>query len=301
MIKHRPRDHPYEKCFFKKAFFTVVVFLLITSILGMAALVNKGPELNKVRPVQRYVPFGGSIIKHFDFNDPSYFDYTPGVSYTADGIKVAPKNSYFSIENGCLTFLSESTYQGNVFDVFSVFGYETQTLLSDISYYMMDVDITLSDGYRYELRFNPDIRGDNYSLQIEGISQIKFYDGCIYSNSMLTSMALEDDSFHLTYIFDTNGVAYVYINGYYFGRFANIYQAGALYCDGLKITSYYDYTNNEVQELSIDNIVLTKFKKGYEGAISKIFEESPGSILDNSDTIFYQNEFGYEIDDLISY
>lgn len=277
-----------------------LIVLLAISIIALIGTVfngqsNSSPSNSGSNSKDPHIPFGGNIIKYWDFEGLTDTDYSPGVSYTGDNIKIAPKLSTLSFADGKYSLISDaSSYSGSRVDAFSIFGYDTKTYLDSFSYYMIDADISTSSLYPYEIRISPDFRSDDYTNLTDGQkSELVYYNKYLKDRNGNIIGATEDDSFHLTYIFDNSGVAFVYLDGSYIGTFTNVYKPGATYCDGFKITSYTEYYIFEECFLSVDNVVLTTFATDYEGPIMSLSDNPDISLSDNSDTIAYQERFGY--------
>lgn len=293
------RDHPQKKRV-SDYLMRSLIFLLILSLVGLlGALFNRSSDTSKGNSAtdskEVYKSFGGNIIKYWDFEELTDTEFTPGVSYTGDNIKIAPKASTISFSDGKFSLISDySCYTGTTVDGFAIFGYGTQTYFDSFSYYMIDADITTSASYPFHIRITPDFRNDDYTNLSNGLnSELCYYNKYLSDRNGNILAITEDDSFHLTYIFDNSGVAYIYIDGSYIGTFTDIYKTGTTYCDGFKITSYMDNYIREECFLSVDNVVLTSFATDYEGPITSLLDDCDVNLSNNSDTFAYQERFGY--------
>ena len=232
------------------------------------------------------VEFGGILRRSWTFDEPISFEHSD--AYYSDGIKMAPKNLTFEIEDDFRFYFDYSAGANEVKDAFVIFGFGDKYYLDDSSFFMIDFDLSLVNDYEniYYVDITPDFRNDNYSLKSSSQSAVRYSNGEVgFRNDNIKVPA--DSPVHITYIFTNTGYALLYVNGEFVDYVNGIYKDDTTYFDGVKMAIYYPLISPSTEAYaSVDNIQIHTFDVGYGGAINDLFLDPNVNLSENTDTIF---------------
>ena len=204
------------------------------------------------------VSFGGTIIKHWDFDNLDSSGKDTDGNSGVENIKIALKSFSHSFEGDKLKVTSSAN--GSTSDAFLILGENTRTYLSNSNFYVIDFDFIIPSDYPFEIVFCPDGRKEGGGISIHPSSKITLRNGKLYNYN--DESVEVGESFHLTYIANYLGYSYVFVNGSF--AFYTL-MAATPYVDGLRISPKCDSNLDETYSFTIDNVVLSYFDEEYNG------------------------------------
>ena len=261
------------------------IIIFLSCILILSAAVSVLAFLGKSNSYDE-PKFGGMELARFEFDRT--FEKIGSVGYLTSGNIVTSMRDGSFIE-GCVDGLRVNFEYSNGGDQYVRFKLPEETLVSDFSYITVDFDVFNSEnGTTVYSLFRDGETGSGLGTQSVFFTFNK--DNLNFGTSHDITSIQNTGWLHITYVYQFINDGSVNMQIYADGKFVQSIENMITFANSNVDNSFEAFTiSGNPSNLIIQNIVINGFENGYEGVISRLFENKAINLKDCTDSILYEN------------